>query len=264
MEIKGGTLSITSESDEAIYVNDITNEGTGLPNYGNVTISGGNVTLTANSDGIDVNAFMDEEGNIIGGNITISGGNITITAESSGLESSADTTITGGMITITADTDKDGDPALYVMGTLTVDVPIILPENGCILVTNDFETIADSEGNIAYSVKLGNAQNSGEGSASVYEPESTFDYEHWQKSLYMMFTRRYLITASAAEGGTITNEGTVNTRYGTSVTYHITPDEGYEIVSVIVNGEDIGAVEEYTFKGISADHTISAVFAKVQ
>ena len=47
------------------------------------------------------------------------------------------------------------------------------------------------------------------------------------------------------------------------ITYTITPDVGYAIKSVIVDGNDVGAVSEYTFKNVTKKHTIRAVFEKV-
>ena len=47
---------------------------------------------------------------------------------------------------------------------------------------------------------------------------------------------------------------------GDSATFEITPDAGYHIKHLIIDGEIVEASSEYTFENISANHTISAVF----
>ena len=70
----------------------------------------------------------------------------------------------------------------------------------------------------------------------------------------------YTITASAGEGGSISDEGDTVVTEGESKTYTITADDGYKIADVIVNGESVGAVDTYTFENVSADAAIEAVF----
>ena len=71
---------------------------------------------------------------------------------------------------------------------------------------------------------------------------------------------RYTVTASAGEGGSISDEGDTVVTEGESKTYTITADDGYKIADVIVNGESVGAVDTYTFENVSADAAIEAVF----
>jgi len=72
----------------------------------------------------------------------------------------------------------------------------------------------------------------------------------------------YTITAVAGEGGSISPSGEVKVAYGESITFYITPEEGYRIKDVKVDGESVGAVEEYTFEDVNASHTIEAEFEK--
>lgn len=71
----------------------------------------------------------------------------------------------------------------------------------------------------------------------------------------------FTITASAGEGGSISDEGDTVVTEGESKTYTITADDGYKIADVIVNGESVGAVDTYTFENVSANATIEATFA---
>ncbi len=91
-----------------------------------------------------------------------------------------------------------------------------------------------------------------------------FDWEYWAMSVQLIQNTRYNINATAGEGGTISSEGVTKVKYGSNVTYTITPDEGYEIESVVVNGIDQGAITEYTFKSIQSKQEISATFKKVE
>ena len=55
--------------------------------------------------------------------------------------------------------------------------------------------------------------------------------------------------------------GTGEVDYGSSPTYTITPDTGYEVADVVVDGDSVGAVTSYRFTNVTAAHTISASFA---
>ena len=71
----------------------------------------------------------------------------------------------------------------------------------------------------------------------------------------------YHITASAGPNGSITPSGTVSVDYGQEQAFTITPDPGYQIVDVLVDGSSVGAVSSYTFTDVAAGHTIAASFA---
>ncbi|MEA4846301.1 MAG: immunoglobulin domain-containing protein [Clostridiaceae bacterium] len=70
----------------------------------------------------------------------------------------------------------------------------------------------------------------------------------------------YTVTASAGSGGSISPSGAVSVRSGSSQAFTITPNPGYRINSVTVDGVNQGAVTTYTFTDITADHTINATF----
>ena len=52
----------------------------------------------------------------------------------------------------------------------------------------------------------------------------------------------------------------VRAGYGTNKTFTITPDTGYLVADVLVDGTSAGAVTSYTFNNIQANHTIVASF----
>ena len=70
----------------------------------------------------------------------------------------------------------------------------------------------------------------------------------------------HTIRASAGTGGSITPSGSVSVRTGHDQTFTITPDRGYAIADVKVDGRSVGAVRSYTFQNISSAHTIEVSF----
>lgn len=74
--------------------------------------------------------------------------------------------------------------------------------------------------------------------------------------------KEFTIMAAAGEGGSITPCGTVKVERGMSQTFAIQPKEGYVISDVLVNGQSVGAVAEYTFCDVNADANITALFQK--
>lgn len=70
----------------------------------------------------------------------------------------------------------------------------------------------------------------------------------------------HTISVTAGKGGSVSPKGQVPVVDGESQTFTITPDEGYEIREVKVDGVNVGAVESYSFTNVTGDHTIYAVF----
>ena len=70
----------------------------------------------------------------------------------------------------------------------------------------------------------------------------------------------YQITASAGSNGSISPSGSVSIGEGRSLTFIISPNSGYIVEQVIVDGSNKGALESYTFSSINANHSISATF----
>ncbi len=73
----------------------------------------------------------------------------------------------------------------------------------------------------------------------------------------------YTITASAGNGGTITPNNVVTVAEGANQTFRFTPDNGYRIATVVVDGNN--AIDEvvdysYTFYDVRANHTIYVTF----
>lgn len=75
--------------------------------------------------------------------------------------------------------------------------------------------------------------------------------------------QNYTITASVSSGGgTVMPEGKTTVREGTAVMYTITPNKGYAIRTVYVDGVEVGKTSSFNFSDVRGDHTISADFVE--
>ena len=72
----------------------------------------------------------------------------------------------------------------------------------------------------------------------------------------------YTIEAAAGTGGSISPSGNISVREGADQTFTITPDKGYAVANVKIDGESIGAVKSYTFENVSKAHAIEVIFVK--
>lgn len=72
--------------------------------------------------------------------------------------------------------------------------------------------------------------------------------------------REYAISAKCGVGGTISPAGTVRAMETSQAAFTITPDEGYAVAAVTVDGVSVGVVSSYTFKDLAADHSIEIKF----
>ena len=72
----------------------------------------------------------------------------------------------------------------------------------------------------------------------------------------------YTIQATAGSGGSISPSGNVSVREGGDQTFTITPDKGYAVANVKIDGKSIGAVKSYTFENVRRTHTIEVIFVK--
>jgi len=71
----------------------------------------------------------------------------------------------------------------------------------------------------------------------------------------------YTITASASEGGTIMPSGILTLNKGATQKFEISPNTGYHIVDVTVDGTPFGPITSYRFTNVDDDHIITASFA---
>ena len=74
------------------------------------------------------------------------------------------------------------------------------------------------------------------------------------------FVGNFTISATAGLGGSITPGGPISVSSGSNQSFTIAPDSCYGIADVLVDGVSVGAVTNYTFNSVTANHTIEASF----
>ncbi|MBI5324939.1 MAG: T9SS type A sorting domain-containing protein [Ignavibacteriae bacterium] len=144
-------------------------------------------------------------------------------------------------------------------GTITMDgwelpipangeYPVFYGENARFVITPD------------HGYKLD--QVSVDGATVNPEPEHIFNYITGNHSITASFVpmNRYTITATAGTGGTVSPSGAVSVVEGDNQTFNITPNAGYEISDVLIDGVSQGKIIEHTFNNVNADHTIEIIF----
>lgn len=92
----------------------------------------------------------------------------------------------------------------------------------------------------------------------------TFDNVTSNQSLSAVFAQEvatnYSITVSAGPNGSV-NPGSLVVEEGGSASFSFTPDAGYVVENVVVNGVSQGAISTYSFANVSADQSLSVSFA---
>ena len=92
----------------------------------------------------------------------------------------------------------------------------------------------------------------------------TFDTVRINKTIFAKFkVKTFVITATAGAGGSINPSGTNIVKYDSSIKYTITPNAGFVLDTLFVNGNKVDSISSYTFDTLKANKTISAKF-KIQ
>ena len=72
----------------------------------------------------------------------------------------------------------------------------------------------------------------------------------------------HTITVTVRGNGSVSPSGWANVPIGGDQTFTITPDKGYAVAKVLIDGQSVGAVTSYTFRGVTEGHTIEVIFMK--
>jgi len=113
--------------------------------------------------------------------------------------------------------------------------------------------------NISYHIKDVKVDGKSVGAIASYTFTNVTE-DHTIEATFEINT--YTIKATAGSGGSISPSGTITVNNGGSKTFTITPDSGYKIFFVKVNGISKGSISSYTFTNITSDYTIEAIFEK--
>ncbi len=99
--------------------------------------------------------------------------------------------------------------------------------------------------------------------SGVTAPNENYTVTFADGKLIVSLRPYYTITATAGLHGSISPVGSVSVIHGGSQSFTITPDAGYAIANVRIDGVSIGAARYYTFENVTSAHTIEAVFMRV-
>jgi hypothetical protein len=92
----------------------------------------------------------------------------------------------------------------------------------------------------------------------------TFTNVTGKHTIHALFASGLMINAGAGAGGSISPSGLVPVTYGQkTMTFTFTPNQGYHVSNVIVDGAGLGPMPGFTFKSIKAAHSIIATFSDV-
>jgi hypothetical protein len=70
----------------------------------------------------------------------------------------------------------------------------------------------------------------------------------------------HTIVATAGANGSISPPGSVSVPCGTNATFTLTPDPGYSVDQLVVDGGNVSPAPSYTFTSVTANHTIHVTF----
>ncbi|MCX6345300.1 MAG: hypothetical protein NT018_09550 [Armatimonadetes bacterium] len=163
---------------------------------------------------------------------------------------------TGDLVTFTVPVTQAGDYTM-VLGSYFDGRATYIKVNGVSLGLPIVSSGPDSKGYCRNSVVI--PMNAGSNAIVLY---NDIDWgPHWDYiDIAQPVGNTFTITASAGANGSITPSGAVVVNQGSNQTFNITPNAGYAIAQVTVDGANQGAIATYTFSNVQTTHTISATF----
>ena len=141
----------------------------------------------------------------------------------------------------------EGNPDTYTIETVAFTLKN--PTKSGHTFTGWSGTGLDGENNMTVTIPTGSTGN------RIYTA-------HWRYNGSGHSYSYYTIKATAGAGGSISPSGSVSVREGRDQTFTITPDKGYAVSNVKIDGKSIGAVKSYTFENVRRNHAIEVIFMK--
>ena len=75
----------------------------------------------------------------------------------------------------------------------------------------------------------------------------------------LKYEEKYTVTVESGDKGTV-SPGTTDVYAGDDQTFDFTPDAGYQVADVLVDGSSVGAPDSYTFEDVTETHTLGVAF----
>ena len=136
----------------------------------------------------------------------------------------------------------------------------LISNEGINIVVNGSTQLYFIQANAGYKIDSIYINNIGQ---SINQQTYIYEINNINKdiNIYVIFKNiYYTITASTEVGGGISPIGNIQVKYDSSQAFSITPNTGYVIDSVIVNGINVGKINSYTFNNVKGDSNIRVTF----
>lgn len=244
------------------------NNGGGLyVHKGTASISGGTISgNSASNVGGAVMADVDATLNLGGGKIV---GN---SAENfaGGIECApcSSVNVSGGPVVAGNTSPEEVDGGLYLDGASDPGWPNVAIGQLSDDANVHFYTWAEKDGFLIASSADGYAIMQGDMGKMTYVGGNYYlklvdkgsDSKAVAGNQVVLASAKHVVESSAGEGGSVSPLGKIGVCEGSSLTFSVVPDEGFEIDDVLVDGVSVGAVASYVFEDIQGDHAMSATF----
>jgi len=274
--INGANQSFTITADTNYHISDVTVDGSSVGavatyDFKNVTADH-TISATFAIDTYTITVTAGENGSISpSGPVTVNHGDdqtFTITPDSGyGVQDvTVDGTSAGAVTTYTFENVTANHTIESTFSALpTYTITASAGDNGSISPSGDV-TVAQGENQTftitpdeGYGVEDVKVDGSSVGAVTTYTfTNVTADHvtaDHTIEATFTVIPTYHTITASAGDNGSILPLGAVTLNHGADQTFTITPDEGYGVEDVKVDGSSVGAVTTYTFTNVTADHS---------
>jgi hypothetical protein len=151
---------------------------------------------------------------------------------------------------------QDAPPNNWTVGNIS--------DNGSWDATNGMVKWGPFFGNTARTLTYMATPPAGESGIKAFSGTASFDGADvaisGAQTIVSSGTQTYTITASSGANGSLSPSGPVTVSAGSSQTFNLAPNAGYQVADVLVDGASVGSVASYTFSNVAADHSIVASF----
>lgn len=113
--------------------------------------------------------------------------------------------------------------------------------------------------NTGYTISDVQVDGVSQGAISSYT-FSNVTTTHNIQALFSVTGTTHTITANSDSNGIITPSGAIAVAVGGSQVFTFTPNSGYEVDRVIIDGTSAGALSTFTFTNVTVSHTISVIY----
>jgi len=141
---------------------------------------------------------------------------------------------------------------------------------------NDLEEVLFQSGSIRFDYKTFDTTNGNDSGSGISKDDGThflnLTTDPQCGNAYTLAGRSFLftttlpsftITSAADSNGSVSPAGAITVTAGSNQTYTITPNAGFKVSTLVVDGTMLPGATSYTFSNIMSDHYINAYFAPI-